>query len=349
MRALLISICLCCAVALQAQENIAITSPTDNRDSLRNLSIRSFPDHFFIYPLIKQRSLNFELEKTDRSALLTYKPNTSYSLGVGMYVFEVGVELAFAVPLDEKSKSLYGDSDARDIQLNVLGKKWGVDAIYQKYSGFYITEDDDSPPANTPYLQRRDIESRNYGLTGHYIFNNRKFSFRSVYNFAERQLYSNGSFILSASINRFKVSADSSILTAPQAVIFGDDVSFKKLSYSTFSIAPGYTYSLIFKNFFLNGALSVGPAHHWIRYKLESGVDEHEIAINAFVAARIGIGFNGDRLFGGITFITQGSNVKFEDVQFSNNNGVFKIAMGYRFRERGILKRRAWDLLPFKV
>jgi hypothetical protein len=126
-------------------------------------------------------------------------------------------------------------------------------------------------------------------------------------------------------------------------------VSFEALRYASFGIAPGYSYSLIFKNFFLNGALSIGPAHHWIKYKLENTGDQNDISINAFVAARIGIGFNGDRLFGGISFITQGSTVKFEDVQFSNNISTFRIAMGYRFRERGILKRRAWDMVPIKV
>ena len=104
---------------LVAQENIGITTPPEDPDSIRNLYITNFPDHFFIYPVLKQRRLSFELEKRDRSGLLTYTPNTSYSLGIGAYIFEVGLEVAFAVPLDEMQKSIYGESDARDLQLLV--------------------------------------------------------------------------------------------------------------------------------------------------------------------------------------------------------------------------------------
>jgi hypothetical protein len=349
MRIVLVIFCVCSTNLLLAQGDVVLTNPTDKKDSLRDLYIRRFPDHFFLYPVLKQRSLSFELQKRDRSELLTFKPNNAYSLGVGTYLFELNFELGFAIPINQQSKYLYGDSKARDIQLNVLGKKWGMDAFYQKYNGFYLTDKNDDHAADTPYPQRPDINSKNYGLTWSYVFNNQKFSFRSVYNFAERQLYSKGSFLMSSNINRFKLSADSSILSRPNEVVFGKQVSFTTLNYTTFSLAPGYTYSLIFKNFFLNGTLSVGPAHHWIYYKLEDGRSRNEMGINTFVAARIGIGYNGDRLFGGITFIQQGSLVRFEDVQFSSNNATFKILMGYRFRETGILKKKVWDLVPFKI
>jgi hypothetical protein len=349
MRVAFLFFCLCNSLLLLAQNNIEVTGPAANKDSVRDLYIKRFPDHFFLYPVIKQRSLNFELQKRDRSQLLTYKPNNTYSFGVGTYLFEMGFELAFAIPIDQKEIDLYGKSKARDIQLNIIGKKWGLDAFYQKYKGFYIDDKNNVPLSGEPYPQRPDIATRNFGLTGNYVFNHQKFSFRSVYNFAERQLYSKGSLLLFSTIGNFKLNADSSIISNPLEVIYGSKVSFKKLKYTTFSVAPGYTYSLIFKNFFLNGTLSIGPAHHWIYYQLENGSTKNEIAINSFIAARIGIGYNGDRIFGGITFITQGSQVKFEDVQFSSNNGSFKILMGYRFREKGILKKRVWDTIPFKI
>ncbi len=334
---------------LHAQETISAQGVETRDDSVRRLYIQDFPDHFFIYPVLKQRTLSFQLDKTDGSQALTFKPNNTFSIGVGAYLFEIGAELVFAVPLNELSRSIYGESDARDIQLNILEKKWGVDAFYQRYSGFYVSEKGNLPSRGLPYPQRADVISRNRGITGYYIFNNRRFSFRAFYNYSERQLQSKGSFLISSILSTFRVSGDSSILTDAQEVLFGPAVSFKELKYTTFSIAPGYTYSLIFKNFFLNGTLSAGPAHHWIRYDLETGPAANDIAINAYVVARIGIGYNGNRMFGGIGFLTRGSIVRFEDVEFSNSNGSFKIVMGYRFREKGILRKRAWDLLPFDI
>jgi hypothetical protein len=333
-------------------QDVSTTGPTaqQERDSLRNYYIKHFPDYFFLYPVLKQRHLNFELEKQNGDEnLVTFKPNNSYSFGLGMYLFEVNFELAFAIPIDERSKSIYGESDARDLQLNILGKKWGLDAFYQRYTGFYITDSQKEVLPDTPYPQREDIVSKNRGLTGNYVFNNQKFSFRSAYNFAERQVFSKGSLLLFSSLSSFRVNADSSIINSSQRLAFGENVSFTNLKYTSFSIAPGYTYSIVFQNFFLNGTLSVGPAHHWINYRLQGGGERHETEINPFVAARIGLGYNGERIFGGISFLTQGSSVRFQDVRFSNNNGSFKILFGYRFREHGFLKKRVWDLVPFKI
>jgi hypothetical protein len=333
---------------LWAQE-LELSTPHPSKDSLRDGNIQLFPNDFFVYPVLKQRTLSFELEKRDRSGLLTFRPNRTYSFGVGLYLFEVGAELAVAIPVAEKKTTLFGKSKARDIQLNLLGKKFGLDMYYQRYRGFYVTDRDNEPGKDQPYPQRGDIISRNLGLTGSYIFDSHKFSLRSVYNFSEKQIFSKGSFLALVNLSRFTLEADSSILESSQEARFGNDVSFKKLHYSTFSLAPGYSYNLIYRSFFLNGTLGIGPAHHWIFYQHETGKGRHETGINSFVAARLGIGYNGDRIFGGIAFLTQGSNVKFEDVRFSNNNASFKILMGYRFREWGHLKKRAWDQIPFKL
>jgi hypothetical protein len=332
----------------RAQE-VELLTQEASTDSIRDGHIELFPNDFFVYPVLKQRTLSFELEKTDRSRLLSYRPNNTYSFGVGLYLFEVGAELAFAIPVAEKKTALFGTSKARDIQLNMVGKKFGLDAYYQRYRGFYVTDRGHEPDQDLPYPQRGDIISRNFGLTGSYIFDHKRFSLRSVYNFSERQFFSKGSFLALVNIGRFTMEADSSILDSSQEVEFGNGASFQKLRYTTFSIAPGYSYNLIYRNFFLNGTLGVGPAHHWIYYQREAAGGRKDLGINSFVAARIGIGYNGDRIFGGISFITQGSNVKFEDVRFSNNNAIFKILMGYRFKEFGRLKKRAWDAIPFKL
>lgn len=329
----------------------ALPPVTEDKDSVRRYYIKQFPEYFFVYPVLKQRSLHFELSKRDNSSVLTYKPNNTYNLGLGVYLFELGLEFSFAIPLQEQSIARFGESKARDFQLNVLTKRWGVDAFYQRYSGFYIVDRENEPQATEPYPQRPDIATKNFGLTGHYVFNHQRFSFRSAYNFSERQLYSKGSFLLFAALSTFRVTSDSSIVDQTRAAIdFHDDVTFTRLRYTTFSIAPGYTFNLTYNNFFLNTTLALGPAHHWINYELEHNpATRHDIAINSFIGARVAIGYNGYRTFGGISFISQGSTIKFDDVNFSNNNSVFKIIVGYRFKESGILKKRVWDMIPFDL
>ena len=356
MRQLIVFMVLFSAFPLWAQndahmaESAELVPVTEDKDSVRRYYIKSFPEYFFLYPVLKQRSLNFELAKRDGTSLLTYKPNNTYNLGLGLYLFELGLEFSFAIPIKEQSIERFGESEARDLHLNVLTKRWGVDALYQRYSGFYLVDKENEPEATEPFPQRPDIVTKNFGLSWHYLFNHQKFSFRSAYNFSERQLYSNGSFLLFASLHTFRVAADSSIVHHDRQTSFGNAVSFTRLRYTTFSVSPGYTFNLTYNNFFLNTTLGLGPAHHWINYDLEgSAATRHDTAINAFVTARVAIGYNGYRIFGGISFMSQGSSVRFEESTFSNNNGVFKILVGYRFKEVGILKKRAWDMIPFDI
>jgi hypothetical protein len=312
---------------------------------VRSGYIREYPDDFFVWPVLKQRRLDFEMKnlKGEKSTL-QYNSNRPYSLGVGMYLFELGFEIAVAVPLDERNREIFGESKSRDVQLNVMGKKWGADLFYQRYTGFYVEDPANPVPSNTPYLQRPDIITRNVGITVNRIFNSNRFSFRSAYNFAERQLTSAGSVIVFASFDNLLARGDSAIIGDQFVSQFGESASIIQLGSSNLGIAPGYTYSLIFKGFFINGTLVIGPANSWMKYQLENGTEESQLRVSVLVGARIALGYNGDKIFGGLTFTNQGRNSKFEDVQFSNSQSTFKILIGFRFRETGILKKRIWDI-----
>lgn len=319
----------------------------EDRDSVRRYFIKGFPDKFFVYPVLKRRSLSFDLVRKDPDASLTYKPNNKFSFGMGMYIFELGIELAFAIPLREQSIERFGESRSRDIGLNILAKRWGVDAFSQNYQGFYVTDANNRPASGEPYPQRRDIRTKNFGFTTYYLFNHQRFSLRSSFNYSERQLISKGSFILLGGLYTFRVSSDSSIVMENQQPFFGPEVDFTRLRYTTFGIAPGYSINLIYKHFFLHTTLAIGPAHHWINYDLEGKPrTNHDITINSFFSGRLAVGYNGYRFFGGISFVSQGSNLRFGDVRFSHDNSVFKVLAGYRFDEFGVLKKRVWDWLP---
>lgn len=334
------------SVAASAQDDVQVSAvPQSSYDSIRSQYIKSYPDHFFVWPVVKQRKLDFELEHVrDRRNALSYKTNKPYSLGIGMYVFELGVEIAFAIPLNEQSKTIYGESDTKDIQINTFGKRWGAEAFYQKYKGFYIDDHTTDIPANTPYPQRGDIEVSNIGVTGNYVINSKKFSFRSAYNFAERQLRSAGTFVVFSSLTGFKASGDTAIIGSEYENRFGYDSRIRHIQINSLGVAPGYAYNLIYNGFFLNGTLALGPAHNWISYTHDDGVKARNGKLDAYVTARISIGYNGDAFFGGLTFVSQGRTAKFDEMSLSSSNTSVKILFGYRFKEFGFLKKRVWDI-----
>lgn len=315
-------------------------------DSARERYIRRFPDYFFIWPVVKQRSTSFDIENLpSKTEKLSYKPNGNYGLGWGMYIFEIGFEVTFSVQPKSSTQYLYGNSRVSDLQANILGKNWGLDLFTQNYNGFYRSDKNVAVPPNTPYPQRPDISTWNTGLNGIYLFNKNKYSIRAAYNFSERQLKSGGSFLLSGTLNTFSLRADSAVYGSKYEPKFGMATDFSKLDYTTFSVAPGYAYTLVLKNFFVNGSLSIGPANHWVHYESAAG-SRNEIVLNSFVDFRMSVGYNSDRFFSGISFITQARNIKMDQVQLTSANSIFKMVVGYRFREFGILKKRARDLIP---
>lgn len=324
----------------QDDVDITVTTPP-----VRSDYIKGYPDDFFIWPVLKQRRQDFDFRLTSGSkSRLSYRSNKPYSLGVGVYVFELAVELAFAIPLDEQNKRIYGESRARDMQLNAIGRRWGFDVFYQRYSGFYVSDSENPVAANAAYPQRPDVATRNIGAFVSHIFNKNRFSFRSPYNFSERQLKSAGSFVAFGTLRNFRISADSAIVDPMYAEAFPGLNSIHHISLYTAGIAPGYTYNLVYKGFFLNGTLGVGTGINILRYEYENGTGGNKNSFSTMLTARLALGYNGDRIFGGMTFINSGGRASFENADLNSSNSSFKVLVGYRFQESGFLRKRVWDL-----
>jgi hypothetical protein len=322
----------------------AALSAQDKVDSLRTFYIQEFPDKFSVWPVLKYRTLTFDVSKKNDHYSVLFKPNNNASIGFGFYLFEVVFELTFAIPINERQQHIFGESDVRDLQMNILTKSWGIDLYRQRYSGFYRDDERLKGPINGP--SRADIDSRNFGVSGFYAFNHRKFSLRSSYNYAERQLRSKGSFIIYGTINSFRTQADSSLLTQAARNHIGAGADVEDLTCTTLSVAPGYSYNFVTNKFFLNGTLTLGPAHHWVYYKYENGEEHYDVSFNATTTLRLALGYNNNRFFGGLGLVIQSRAVTFENVRFENASSTFKILIGCRFQEKGILKKRAWEFLP---
>ena len=312
-------------------------------DSTKSKYIEQFSDKFFIWPVIRKRSLSFDVTNQSTKQTLNYKPNSSFSLGVGIYLFEVAAEITFAIPIDEKNQSTYGNTDAREFHANFLGNGWGMDVFRQKYSGFYFPIR--SPSSPDVFVKRPDIELTNTGVNGIYVFDKKRFSLKSAYNYSERQIKSGGSFIMAGNLNMFRLNADS-VITSKQNSQPSSTSDFQLMHYTTLSMAGGYTYTLVYRSFFLNGTLSIGPAHNWIAYNRPGEQEHYDIAINTYSDARVALGYNSDRFFGGMSLVTQSRNIRFENIKFANTNTFVKLMLGYRFNEVGILKKRARDYIP---
>ncbi|MBX2898017.1 MAG: DUF4421 family protein [Cyclobacteriaceae bacterium] len=339
MRLLWVVAWVCVSVAANASE-----------DSVRSKYVQRFPDKFFLWPVLKQRNLFFDVSpRSDASKVLKYRPNNSFGVGMGFYLFEVAVELTTAIPLNEKSRATYGESDVRDLQANFWAKKWGGDVYNQNYRGFYIADPNKLVSTDAEFSKRPDIHLVNTGVNGIFIINHKKFSLRSAYNFAERQLKSGGSLVVTGTLTNLRLQSDSTMLGARYRDFFPSGGSFTQMRNTTLGLAGGYTFTLVYRSFFLNTSLALGPAHNWVYYQPQNSRAQYDITINTYADLRAALGYNSERLFAGMSYVTQSRDIRFDEIRFTSNSSVFKILVGYCFREVGILKKRAVDLVPLDI
>lgn len=317
------------------------------KDSLRNNYIHSYSNYFFLGPLIKKNDLDFDIVSTnDAKKTYNFKANHSVSAGFNINLFDVNLGIAFGIPLEVESEQLYGKSDVQDLQLIAIGRQWFADMYFQKYHGFYVQYPELVVPRGQPFPQRPDLTTQNFGMSFTYIFNHEKFSLRAPYLFSERQKVGKGSFLFSYVLSSFTLQADSSLIPSSRWLEWGAGAAVNDVRFTSLGFAPGYSYTFVVKKFFLNLTLALGPAHYWVRYKELTGQAKNDIRIDFYSLGRIGIGYNGDRFFSGLSFTTQSRNVTYEQTTFQNAIATVRIVAGYRFKEKGFLKKKAVDFIP---
>ncbi len=311
--------------------------------------IKSYKDKFFVWPVAKNRSLSFRLEDPETAGRnVEFKPNSATGLGLGVYLFDLGIEFTLPVPKPKDQEDLYGHTRSTDLQLNILSRRWGGDVVYQRYKGFYLFNTQPTVPPGYPYPQRPDIVTENLGINGVYVLNNsHRFSLRSSFTFADRQLKSSGGWLLSGSFNLFEIDGDSAIVNPFYQVLLGQTRSFTSLDYRTYAIAPGYAHNFIIrKKFFFSLLVAVGPAVNDFRYFDTNGERHSATHVNSYIDARAALGYANDKFFAGLTISSQTRNVVFDEVRFGSVTTTGRILFGWRFTEWGFLKKSVWDLLP---
>jgi hypothetical protein len=316
----------------------------------RTSYVERFTHYFFIWPEVKQKSTSFSIQDQATGRKITFKPNVPLHVGAGFYMFGVGAQVLVALPASGSSESMFGLSSAFDLQANILGKNWGIDIFTQNYKGYYSTDNDKPTQSGAASPQRKDISTWNTGVNGIYYFNRRRYSMRSTYNYYERQLKSAGSFLLSGDINTFALRADSAIYSPSYVAYFGSDANFQRLDYTTFSIAPGYAYNFVVrKTYFVGASVAYGPAINWIHFNNGINPWNNQVNFNTYLDVRLAAGYNSERFFTGVVYSHQARNMIYDGVLLSSTNDMVKFSVGYRFVEKGILKRRAYDIFKPKV
>ena len=315
-----------------------------SQDSLHNDAIRKFRNGIILGPVMKYRypSIVFTGPVKDFNRMV-FRPNSNLVAGFRINIFGINLESARSLTQGFRDPDRYGTTKARDLTFNTMQRRWFGDLQFTRYNGLYYRKSwQSAPDLVTP--AREDLRIRNNSLSFTWIFNPERFSYRGAFLFMEQQVRSAGSPLLRVSVSSTGFTGTDPLLGDPDLVNFPGMEQVTGIHHTALGIAPGYSYTWVWKDFFINGTLVAGAAHYWARYEQAGKPDRYDIQFNFVSTLGMAAGYNGNKWFAGITYRGQGFRLKRDNIQITGSQNAFNILAGIRLLERGIFTKRANDL-----
>ncbi|MCX6242544.1 MAG: DUF4421 family protein [Bacteroidetes bacterium] len=305
-------ILLCCfPFPLLAQNNDTVHIP-----NLDSIYIEDYTEWLTSRFYVLYQDAQFTIS-TNEVANIIYKPNTNIKIGIAGFYKWFGLGLSITNPFYQFKESTYGKTTSIDLRINAFGRAVAAEVFIQNFHGFYIRN---IHPTYSSYFILPDMNLFSLGAYGYWIYNSRKFSLRAAFVQNERQIKSAGSFMIRPGISFYKVTSDTGIIPGELIKLFkmDKDELLKGGRFYSFSLAPGYAYTLVFlKHAYVNAAAFPGVS--WLSYSYEGKYDNYSRSDFVFqLGLRVAIGFNTTRWYIGGALITG-----FNDLNSSWSNSSF--------------------------
>ena len=230
---------------------------------------------------------------------------------------------------DDKTK---GDTETSSINFALNFDRWAVNFNHTNQTGYYLANSSDVDPMITSddFILFPDFNTRSTRLFATYLTNT-KFSLKSLTSLTERQLKSNGTFLPYMRMNYFQTKHGEN-----------DVLDFNGTSNFQANFGMIYTHQfLIFNNFYVAGAASIGGGSLWYNTK-ENGTSLPSSGATWMYSYHYGLrsGYNGDRFFVGANYnrVVNGYDNQTQ-VNISTERNSFEVFIGYRFRVPKFLRK----------
>lgn len=260
-----------------------------------------------------------------------YRPNTSLNLGIGATYRSFSFNVAYGLPFLNSDKNTRGKTKYIDAQAHVYGRKFVIDFFGQFYKGYYISPKDYITGFPGYYI-RPDVRVNMTGLSGYYVFNNRKFSYRASLIQNEWQSKSAGTFLLGAEVFYGVIHSDSTIIPNEIASQYPQG-TVKRLRFVTVGPGAGYAYTFVYKrNWFATGSLTVSIPVDFVRENAYAG-DKDKTSFSPNYIYRIAVGYNSRRWIYTASLVngTVTAEGAYNEGNYRINTGNYRLTVAKRF------------------
>lgn len=345
---LYVALCLC--VPAQAQPFKWLKTENDDRyisDHTRDFTLRLYGS---------RKYTSYRLSDRQAGHAVVYKPNDNFNLGIGFNYKIIGINLGFNFPFINNDNERLGRTRYLDLQSHLYLRKLTVDLWAQFYHGYYLSNpntvlQDWEPRRNYP--QRPDMRTTDIGINVQYIFNDKRFSFRSAFLQNEYQKKSAGSFIAGGSVYGVYVRADSSVVPGGlKATDFFNNEHFSNTHIYSVAADGGYAHTFVLqKHFFVTLSLTGGiGANYTILENTGTAAIDDKWGLQLNTTLRCAAGYNSERYFAGIHFVDMitRSNAPVPGAYQEFGAGNFRVSFAKRFRVKRSVARKVEETLPVK-
>ena len=326
---ILLSVVVMAFVAFQsfAQAEIDIASPSESNNLSDSLYQSTFKRQLGLHAMTNMKFNRLRLHNKSNDNEIEYNPSENLKIGAGFFYQWLGLAFTYRLPQTDEHLKQKGRTESYDTQVNLFSKKFVFDGYFQKYKGYYLNNYKDYYPEREleidGYPQRNDIKTTNIGVNFTWVFNHKRFSYRSAYLFNEFQKKSAGSFIAGAFFAGSYNSGDSVLVSEELQQQFGSIYGIERLNTRSFGLTFGYARTFVIKkHFFISFSIQAGPMIN--NSTLRSSQNLKDDSFEQFGAKYIlrgSAGYNHEKFYVGVTGLE-------DSYSFTNNQLIYTYQLG---------------------
>jgi len=326
--------------------------PNKDTASSENTYYTSHTDKLLLKFMNAIKMTKLDIMNTNDRKSLNLAPAGTLDLGLAVNHKWLGLGFTMGLPSGEQSDSTKGKTKRFDMQLSIYSKWFVIDGFYQKYKGFHLanpgafTTSDTTLGANdfansAILPQLPNMETFNLGVSGYYILNYKKFSYRAAYVRNETQNKSAGSLLFGPFLNMDGASTDNGFVpdSLPSTVRDSFDIDFYRST--SYGLAVGYTYSVVIaKKVFMNFSMIPGVGIKDLKTRLNGKERASKQGATARFAYRFAAGYEHKSFLIGLTVQGSIGAIRIDNYEFSPGTSMINLYVGKRFDLQKIKKNR---------
>ena len=271
------------------------------------------------------------IDKHNHSKVVNYKIKNPSSIGIGFTYRFIYFCLSTSMPVSSGNIEKYGNPKSTTFHLNFQTRHYGLKLFYTDYKFFYLSDPKKfySDWNKSSFPKRPDIKTYTLGFYTNHVFS-KKFSMNAAFDQSERQKKSGGSFIIMYGDFLSHIYNDSTMIPYTAKSEFSQLSNYKKGTYNTTIIAPGYGYSLIIDKFNFTPVIFAGTGPQ-IQSNRSNTKRYFRLKFPLFFNSMTALSYNGEKFFSCVSFSYEINNIPFSSSKIQTKKPLLEFTVGVRF------------------